>query len=394
MTLVTPSIHTIDARFERADFYERSVAQGEVPVFMPTLLTVSPPTGTVVRVSEPVDLRGTLKDLRGQGLVQRTLIFKEDGQTLAALATLADGVAGFSWTPADWGERLITVEFAGEGFYLPSKSEVRLSSFMPTILVFLDPPAEGDVSTPIPLLLELRDILDQPLLGGDVTLLEDGLPALTGTSDAQGRTLFSYGPFEGGNYHLTARYEGGGFLLPSEANLDIKVFLPTTVRILEPHVGPDSRQISLTPFAVQGDLADIHDRPVVGQKVVITLDGAAGPQEMTTKGIGEFAGNIEPRLPGEQTLNVAFPGAGFFRPSEDEITVPVFMPVVLDPITPDRATVGVPAEIGASVRDLLDNAVTAGRVSVDLDSDQLASGAVDGHGTALLAVLLEQQGDT
>ena len=89
-----------------------------------------------------------------------------------------------------------------------------------------------------------------------------------------------------------------------------------------------------------------------------------------------------------------FPGAGFFRPSEDEITVPVFMPVVLDPIVPDRATVGVPAEIGASVRDLLDNAVTTGRVAVDLDPDQLASGAVDGHGTALLAVPLEQQGDT
>jgi hypothetical protein len=170
------------------------------------------------------------------------------------------------------------VEFPGEGFYLPSKIEVLLSSFMPTTLVFLDPPSEGDVGTPIPLLLKLRDILQQPLMGGDVDLLKDGLPALIGTADSQGRTLFNYAPFEGGNYRLTAKYEGGGFFLPSEANLDLKVFLPTTLRILEPKTGPGTRQISLTPFAVQGDLADIHNRPVPRQQVLVSLDGGGYPR--------------------------------------------------------------------------------------------------------------------
>ena len=394
VTFTTPGIHTIQARFERADFYEESAAQGEVPVFMPTSLTVSPPAGTEVRVSEPVDLQGTLRDLRGQGLGQRTLTFKENGQTIVALGTSDEGVAGFSWTPVDWGERLITVEFPGEGFYLPSKSEVLLSSFMPTTLVFLDPPAEGDVGSPIPLLLKLRDILEQPLLGGDIAVLENGQPALTGTADAQGRTLFSYAPYEGGDYHLTARYEGGGFFLPSEAHLDLKVFLPTTLRILEPTDGPDSRQISLIPFGVAGDLTDIHDRPIPGQEVIVSLDGAADSQETATKASGEFAGNIEPRSPGERTLYASFPGAGFFRPSEDEITVPVFMPVVLDPVVPDRATVGVPAEIGVSVRDLLQDPVGSGGISAELDSKQLASGQVNRQGGVLLAVPLEQQGDT
>jgi transglutaminase-like putative cysteine protease len=274
----TPGIHAIRAQFKRADFYEESAAQGEIPVFMPTSVTVSPPTGTVVRVSKPLDLRGTLKDLIGQGLGERTLIFKETGRIMVAMATSANGTAGFSWTPSDWGERLITVEFPGEGFYLPSKIEVLLSSFMPTTLVFLDPPSEGDVGTPIPLLLKLRDILQQPLMGGDVDLLKDGLPALIGTADSQGRTLFNYAPFEGGNYRLTAKYEGGGFFLPSEANLDLKVFLPTTLRILEPKTGPGTRQISLTPFAVQGDLADIHNRPVPRQQVLVSLDGGGYPR--------------------------------------------------------------------------------------------------------------------
>jgi hypothetical protein len=93
-------------------------------------------------------------------------------------------------------------------------------------------------------------------------------------------------------------------------------------------------------------------------------------------------------------LTVSFPGAGFFRASEDQVTVPVFMPVVLEPDVPSRALVGVPAGIGASVRDLLDNPVTEGRVSIDLDAKQLASGGLDGQGAATLAVSLQQQGDT
>jgi hypothetical protein len=121
VTFRTSGVHTIQAQFERADFYERSAVQGDIPVFMPTSITVSPPTGTEVRVSEPVDLRGTLKDLRGQGLGQRTLIFKETGRTMVALATAANGAAEFNWTPSDRGRRLISVEFEGEGFFFPPK---------------------------------------------------------------------------------------------------------------------------------------------------------------------------------------------------------------------------------------------------------------------------------
>jgi hypothetical protein len=244
------------------------------------------------------------------------------------------------------------------------------------------------------LLLKLRDILQQPLLGGDVDLLENGQPALTGTADSEGRTLFSYAPFEGGDYQLTARYKGGGFFLPSKTDLDIKVFLPTTLRILEPPGGADSRQISLTPFDIQGGLTDIHDRPVARQGVTVSLDGVAGSRESATGDFGDFASNIEPRLPGEQILNISFPGAGFYRPSEDEVIVPVFMPVVMEPEVPARALVGVPAAIGASVKDLLGEPVPEGRVSVDLDSKELDSGIVDGQGFARLSVPLEQQGDT
>jgi hypothetical protein len=39
VTFRTPGIHTVQAQFERADFYERSAAQGDIPVFMPTSIT-------------------------------------------------------------------------------------------------------------------------------------------------------------------------------------------------------------------------------------------------------------------------------------------------------------------------------------------------------------------
>ena len=155
--------YSIIVRFTRASFFESSEVQFQLPVFMPTDLLINLEAGASGRVSEPMELRATLQDVRGQGIAEAALEFREEGRNLVSLTTSTGGGVLYDWQPLIPGPRRLSIEFSAKGFYLASKREVTISVFMPTTLTFVDPPSQGDAGSPIPLTLELMDVLEEPI---------------------------------------------------------------------------------------------------------------------------------------------------------------------------------------------------------------------------------------
>ena len=120
---------------------------------------------------------------------------------------------------------------------------------------------------------------------------------------------------------MTGTFAGDEFVLPAEAGVGMKVWLPTVLKIVAPEAGPGGLGVSLSPLAVAGELTDVHDRPVAQSPVTITLGGTSEETTAETGQAGLFAGSVEPRQHGEQDLSVAYSGAEFIKGSQAQMTV-------------------------------------------------------------------------
>ena len=275
----------IDASFRGEGFYLPSEAMAIVTVTMPTSILLE--LAAFGMVHHKATLAGVLRNSRGEGLSELPISFGIDDLAPSTVTTDEEGRFSVQHTFTQIGSSHIAAEFAGQGFFLPSKAGETLK--IVTVAIETDVPptlVRGEAIT----VGGRLTLSDSPLAGEPVSILWDGQQVAEAASQDDG--AFSYHlPIDPSESLETHRLT---VLVPEfqeEVELEVAVKARTSLVMAGPLEGHSDDTLEFNPTLLDDFDSPIPQSPISLDEHSISgitdEDGVATlsyrvPQEMKT----------------------------------------------------------------------------------------------------------------
>ena len=323
------------------EYYLDSTISLTFNVTQTSQVIISTPPSEVDR-SDVALIEGILTDGIGRSLPNRDLSVTVDGQILTVI--VADINGSFSALipispDMPLGQLLISVEFLGEQFVLPSNSSTVLTVFGPVFIELgdIEPVAVGDT---LRIRGTAKDNLDDGWLSSHtIEVFVDGiLVGITSTSDNGSWVLPWVVPdtVDVGNHTLSVISPSQGFHRQGSSETSFTVSYHTSISLqIEEHYATRGEQWNFTGRLFESDTG--FELGMDSRLVSVTLDGVP-IGEVTTEVGGLFSYSLS--IPysmsrGEHNVSFQYGGEFLYLPSETNITAFALsdISIELQPIT-------------------------------------------------------------
>ena len=311
-----PGDYTVHITFAGTPLYLPAEAAKTLRIMMPTALELQ--AASEQEVLQPYTLRLALADRRGKPLgslpIQASI-----GASQVTLTTALDGSASFTRIFDLPGEYPVTVQFPGQGYFLPSRQSFTLRVYTVTIDTHTDASWVRGEEVPVNGRLSLKG---QRLPRERLTLKLDGSPLGELLTDAQGDFAVHYPvPAAAALGSHTLSYEVPRFSESKPQSITIQA--ATRLALSGKFQGRAGQKT-----AFRASLSDNLDAPVPNSSLI-----ASGPGNSTTPATTNPLGLAAIQLslpkdlePGNYDLHVQFPGSPLYLPSSATVPVEVLSP--------------------------------------------------------------------
>ena len=321
-----PGVHTIDTVFHGSGNLESSASSLSFVVTEPISLQMS--GEGPARVGEEYVINGSLADIRGNPMVDRTVAISTNSLPDTPVQTDAQGQIRLTRTFDRRGAHRIEARFATDGFLQSATSSIAVKVTEPVSLRLT---GSGDAHVGRDLLIDgtLLDAGGNPLAQQTVTafLNDQVLPPVE--SDSQGVFQLRIASVQPGKHTLEAAFQGGDLLEPASSQLSFKATEPVFMRIAGDEVVRVGEAYHLT-----GVLSGPDDRPLPGMPLTIEVEGRSR-SVLDTDARGGFSWDTTFSEETRTTVKIEFLGNNELGPALVHWPMLVGVPeIVVEPLEP------------------------------------------------------------
>ena len=385
---VTTGTYILTALFTQDGTYASSNSTSTITVnLIPTNITITPVSGYK---GDTVNLTTTLKDINGNPLSGKTIIFNLNGTTIGTATTNTSGIATLLYTiTQNTGNYIIQAIYNGDTTYNSTSNSNNLIVGLISTNLTVNPVNcyKGDNAS---LTASLNDNNGNPISGKTVSFYGNGSLIGSATTNSSGIATLQYiMAVATGTYTLTVQFTQDNTYSSSNSTSTLTVNLTPTNITVNPVSGNkgDPSNITVT-------LTDYKGNPLVGNIIYVYINGTSIATASTNDNGQIIIPYTITQNTGTYTIQATYNGDTTYNKSNNTNTLSVNLTKTTIIINSTTGHNGDNIDLAAKLADFSGNTLPGKSINFYLNGNLIGTSFTDINGIAWIEYTITQTKST